>query len=404
MNFQENYKTKIIIHDLAAHPFIFQFSKELAKKKIKIYYIYSSFFPSPNKGNISHENLIENLELIEIKIDTSYSKTNFIKRRQTDIYYGHLVVEKIKQIKPDIFLNSVSPLDATRIIQKVCKYEKIKFYTWLQDVYGVATKAVLSKKIPILGNFIASYYTAIETNIFKNSYHIISISDDFVAHLNSLGVIKEKISVIPNWANIDEIQIEEKNNIWAIKNNLKDTFNFVYSGTLGFKHNPNLLIELAKNVNKISEARVIVISEGQGAEWLKKEIRTKQINNLIIMKFQPYEQLSNVLATSDVLISVLEPDAGIYSVPSKVLTYMCAGRPLLLAVPSENLAARIVKENNLGLVSHPNDIDEFLTNAKELYLDEAIRKLLGDNARKYAENNFDINKIVLNFMKIFNIN
>ena len=71
--------------------------------------------------------------------------------------------------------------------------------------------------------------------------------------------------------------------------------------------------------------RIIVISEGPGASWLQREKASKKIDNLIIMGYQPYEELSNVLATADVLVSILENEAGEYSVPSKVLAYFCAG-------------------------------------------------------------------------------
>ena len=64
---------------------------------------------------------------------------------------------------------------------------------------------------------------------------------------------------------------------------------------------------------------------------------------LMLLPFQPYEVLPEVLASADVLIAILEPDAGVFSVPSKVLSYHCAGRPILAAIPAENLAARIIE-------------------------------------------------------------
>ena len=47
---------------------------------------------------------------------------------------------------------------------------------------------------------------------------------------------------------------------------------------------------------------------------------------------------------------MIEADAGKFAVPSKVPSYMCAGRPILLAAPKENLAARTVARANAGIV------------------------------------------------------
>ena len=63
----------------------------------------------------------------------------------------------------------------------------------------------------------------------------------------------------------------------------------------------------------------------------------------MLLPFQPYEVLPEVLASADVLLAILEPEAGVFSVPSKVLSYHCAGRPILAAIPAENLAARIIE-------------------------------------------------------------
>ena len=66
------------------------------------------------------------------------------------------------------------------------------------------------------------------------------------------------------------------------------------------------------------------------------------------------------------LVAILEADAGVFSVPSKVLSYLCAGRPLLLAVPKENLAAKIVVECGAGLVVEPSDLAGFCAAARQV--------------------------------------
>ena len=55
----------------------------------------------------------------------------------------------------------------------------------------------------------------------------------------------------------------------------------------------------------------------------------------MLLPYQPFGRLSEVLASADVLVALLESDAGAYSVPSKVLTYLAAGRPILGAIPAE---------------------------------------------------------------------
>ena len=110
----------------------------------------------------------------------------------------------------------------------------------------------------------------------------------------------------------------------------------------------------------------------------------------MLLPFQDFAALPQVVATGDVLMAVLEPDAGIYSVPSKVLTYLCAGRPLLAAMPAENLASRILTREKAGIVVPAGDRAGFVAAAERLASDPALRAELGRNALAYADRSFDI--------------
>ena len=109
--------------------------------------------------------------------------------------------------------------------------------------------------------------------------------------------------------------------------------------------------------------------------------------------------MDQVFASADVLVAILEPDAGVFCVPSKVFSYMCAQRPLLAAIPNDNLAARIVAEENAGLVVDPDDADAFVDAASKLFAD-ALREQCGKAARDYAERNFDVDVICDRFCQI----
>ncbi|MDD4275143.1 MAG: hypothetical protein PHG14_15615 [Desulfobacter postgatei] len=67
-----------------------------------------------------------------------------------------------------------------------------------------------------------------------------------------------------------------------------------------------------------------------------------------------------MLAGADVLITLLETDAGVFAMPSKLLTSLCTRHPLLLVVPKENLASRIVRERKAGLTCLPSDSKGFM--------------------------------------------
>src|SRR5690606_7415982 len=90
------------------------------------------------------------------------------------------------------------------------------------------------------------------------------------------------------------------------------------------------------------------------------------------------------------LLAVLETDAGTFSVPSKVLSYLCAGRPLLTAMPATNLAARLVTSIPAGISVSPDEPARFVSYARQLRSDAKNRLAFATAARRYAETNFQI--------------
>ena len=108
-----------------------------------------------------------------------------------------------------------------------------------------------------------------------------------------------------------------------------------------------------------------------------------------LLPFQPYERLSEVLASGDALVVLLEKDAGEFSVPSKTLSYLCAGRPVVGLMPPENLAADLVLEAG-GYVAASNEKE--LGGAADwvasVLSDPVRRAELGERSRDLAEDRF----------------
>ena len=258
---------------------------------------------------------------------------------------------------------------------------------------GIGISKALNKKLPYVGKPIGAVLQLFERQLWINSDHIVLITGDFIPYIPHCVKQEKRVSIIENWAPINELPVLPKGNEWSQKYHLDDRFCFMYSGTLGMKHNPDLLLKLAERYRNDPSIRVVVISEGPGIEYIKRKKEREALDNIVTINFQPYEMLPQVLATADVLIATLEPDASIFAVPSKVLTYLCAKRPLLLSVPENNLAARIVTRNNAGIVVSPSDTEGFIRAAERLVIDEKYRITLATNARSYAERTFDIKTI-----------
>lgn len=328
-------------------------------------------------------------------------KYSFRRRRRMEICYGNEVAKFITAWQPDAVLSGNTPTETQEPITRATLAEGGRFYYWVQDFYSLAVDQILRRKFSIAGAMVGSWYRHLDRQQFRRSSKIIAITGDFTEILSrEFGVDPDSVAVVPNWALIEEIPVLPKSNAWSHRHGLHDKFVFLYSGTIGMKHNPAMLLELARAHAADANVRVVIVSEGLGADWLRQQAADSGLSNILILPYQPFHELPAVMATGDVLVGILEEEAGVFSVPSKTLSYLCAGRPLLLAVPLENLAARITREHHAGLTVAPSDLPGFLAAAARLLESAELRRTLATNARAYAEATFPIAKTAAIFDEI----
>ena len=279
---------KILVNDYSGHPFQVQLSRQLAGMGHDVLHTSSAFFQTP-KGNLTKGSEDPNtLDIKEIRLSQPFRKFSYLKRIMQEKEYGHLLVKEIDSFRPDVVISSNTPLDAQAIILKQCVVGNIKFVFWLQDLYGIAIKEIMIKKLWLLGRIIGTYYMAVERRLLRMSDAIVAITEDFKPYMLDIGIPAEKIYVIPNWAPLAELPMLERRNQWSKDHGLDEKTVLLYSGTLGMKHNPDLIVALVDYFKGDPAVRIVVISEGLGADYLYHQNVVNSLDSLLLLKFQSF--------------------------------------------------------------------------------------------------------------------
>lgn len=391
---------RILLHDYSGHPFQVQLSRELARRGHEVLHVYCSSYRTGTGALCRVEGDPAGFAVEPVDLGEPFDKYSFLRRVRQERRYGLGFREVAARFGPEVVVSANAPLLSQSLIQSWCVREQCRFIFWQQDVYSTAMRNAARSRLGSLGATLGRTFVEMERRMLRRSDAVVCISEDFVPVLRSWGIPPQLVTVVENWAPIEELPLREKDNPWAREHGLADRRVLLYSGTLGIKHNPELLLRLAQDQRDRTDTVVAVVSEGLGADWLRSRSRDLGLSNLMILPFQSFERFSEVLATGDVLLAILEADAGVFSVPSKVLTYHCAARPILAALPRENLAARLIRRNGSGIVVEPTDATAFLAGARSLIGDEALQVRMGERARSYAVRTFDIARIGDTFEEI----
>jgi colanic acid biosynthesis glycosyl transferase WcaI len=391
---------RILMHDYGRFAFPLQLSRALAARGHRVRHLYSASVPGPQDEFNREKTDPNNLEITGLRIAGEFAKNTLFRRRAQEIDYGLLAQEHVYQFQPDVVISSNTPLEAQNILQQASRACHSRFIYWVQDLHGLAIWKLMRKRFSMFGDLVGRYYIRFERSLFQRSDDLILITNDLRPAMECAGISAKRLHIIPNWAPLDEFPRPGKNNDWARTHDLCDKRCFVYTGTLALKHNPELLLQLARRFATQPDVRVVVVSSGAKSDSLKAAAQRIDLSNLIVLPFQPREVLPSVLASADVLLAILESDAGEFCVPSKVLTYFCAERPVLLSVPQDNLSAKIVIDNLAGMACSPDDPESFFAAAQYLMNSPDLRSACGQNGLQYARQHFDIQQIANRFETI----
>jgi len=383
---------RIVTHDFAGHPFQVQLSRELAARGHRVVHLSAQGLDGP-KGNLSAAaDGAQDLVVRGVPLSGYFHKYSPWRRLVTQRQYALALAGIIAKEKPEVVISGNTPTDIQAYLLGFCHRNDIGFAHWVQDVYSKALEFVLRRRLGRLAGVASFPFQCLDKWTVRHSDAVVAISPGFLPLLRNWGARSESLNVIENWAPIHEIHPMPRRNPWSESLGLNGKPVLMYAGTLGLKHRPDRIYSLAKAL--AGKASVVVVSEGVGRQYLAQQPR---LQNLTLLDFQPYDRLPEMLASADVLLATLEVDAGAFAVPSKVLTYLCAGRAVLLAAPLQNLAAEVIRRSGGGVVVGPNDADAWMEAGGRLAEDPEWRASLGVRARQYAEANFDIEKIAGRF-------
>jgi glycosyltransferase involved in cell wall biosynthesis len=391
---------RIAVIDFGSYAFTAQLARSLALRGHDVLYSGFSDYQGPKGAMRDNFECPEKLCFAPVSLGEKFHRYSYLKRRSQELRLGAAFAEKVRMHNADVVIGANMQIDVADRLQHGVAGRGIAYVHWLQDIVSLAMKTVLAAKLGLAGDFIASYYTWREKRLLQSSDGVVVITDDFMRDISGLSLDPARIHVIPNWAPLDELPVLNKDNTWSREHGFADKKVLLYSGSMGMKHNPKLIVSAAKTLASQKDTVVVVVAEGVGADSLAEAKRALSLDNLYLFPYQKIECLPEVLATADVLTALVDAEASKFCVPSKVLTYFCTGRPVLLAIASDNLAARMVNDLGLGFITGPDDAVAYAKAANRLLSDTALRQTQAANARRYAEHAFDITNITDRFEAI----
>ena len=284
-----------------------------------------------------------------------------------------------------IYLASTPPIQGL-LGAFIKKFRGIPFVYNLQDIFP---DSLYNNGLANKGGILWKIGRVIENFTYKHADKIIVISEDFKKNIMAKGVPEEKIVVVYNWVDQNAVvNIDRENNKLFDKYNLdRSKFYIEYSGNIGLSQNMDMLLEVMEDLqDNYPDINLVLVGEGAYKAQVEKIVVDKKLNNVVMLPFQPYEDISYVFSLGDAGLVISKPGTGAASVPSKTWSIMSASRPVL-ANFDENELKDILAGNECGIFTKAGDKEAFKQSIITLYENRELCKQYGENGRKFVMDN-----------------
>lgn len=228
----------------------------------------------------------------------------------------------------------------------------------LYDIYPEMALLTNSIKNNSLIHKIMNY---INEKLYSKLTKLVVLSEDmkdFIASNREIDA--KKICVIENWYHeIDSQRNLFNNEIDKFDRLEKDSrFKLVYTGNLGIAQDSDLIIDFIKNNQNSKNISFVIAGHGNKMNELKKIEADLTFNNLYIYDFLHDEEYEKLLLLADAFVLSLKKELSGLASPSKLYSYLAAGKPTIAILDSNSHLAQFILSENIGLISDTNNFSE----------------------------------------------
>jgi colanic acid biosynthesis glycosyl transferase WcaI len=287
----------------------------------------------------------------------------------------------------DVLVAKTDPPLLSVLAINAAKRRSTHLVNWLQDLYP---EIAIELGVPLLKGPVGGAIAFLRNRSLRLADANVVLGTSMAARVRACGVAQNRIHVIPNWTNDEEIvPVTHAENPLRRQWELEDKFVVGYSGNLGRAHEYETLLGAADQLR--DDLRIVFVFIGGGRRFDDLAHRVKERGLDRTFRFFPYqdrEQLKYSLSVPDVHWISLKHSLEGLIFPSKFYGIAAAGRPVIAVTAQDSELARLVRQYECGFVIEPGDAARLVSTILLLAKDAPTRNQMGIRARAMLNANF----------------
>ena len=339
--------------------------------------------------------VIQKTNVIHKGINMLRMQSAYKKAYSTYLDKGHI----------DVVLFSTPPITLDKVLNYIKRRKKVFVYLLLKDIFP--QNAVDLQMFSARG-LIYRYFRYREKQIYKVSDYIGCMSQanvDYVLKHNSyLSLVN--VGESPNCLEIgaeSDISPVERKYIREQYGIPVEKRVFIYGGNLGKPQDIPYIIECLRAVGDESQNYFIICGSGTEYHKLERFIKDEGSENVKLLSSLPRQAYDDLVKACDVGLIFLDHRFTIPNFPSRILSYMECGLPILASTDKHSDVGQIIEQGEFGWWCSSDSVEGFVQLIAEIdkFSDEEIEKK-GKNGRRFLEQNYDVKVQYAQILEVVN--
>lgn len=302
-----------------------------------------------------------------------------------------MVLNSVGVAVPDVVICSSPPLETAFVGILLGGLWRRPFVILAQDMPVQAGLAVGMLKPGRISRLALGF----EGALYRRAARVATISERFSSHLVELGVEPSSIRYIPNWIDPQALRQEPPSTSMRSRLGAGDgDFLVLHAGNMGQKQALEHVIDAAGLLADDSRIRVTLVGDGPQVGKLESVIARSRSPHVRLLPLLPAADVPTMLAAADVLLVSQRAQVIDSVLPSKTLSYMASGRPIIAAVDRRSATADLILAADCGKVVAPEDPQALANSIEQLRGDPDLCGRLGDNGRRHVIERFSKDRVM----------
>jgi glycosyltransferase involved in cell wall biosynthesis len=331
--------------------------------------------PKRYRGRLLEDDRTNDYRVLRVWVKTAPEKT---QRTRLELYLSYMALATAVAPlagRPDVVLATSPPLFTGVAGAVVARAMRAPFVLDVRDLWPAAAIS-LEQMSPGL-TLRASH--ALERWLYREAVTAVAVTRPFCDHIDALRERDPRTVLIPN-GTLELFFSDGERGARTELGGQDGRFLVTFAGTHGIAQALPAVVEAAELAPDIDFA---LVGEGPMKDSLERLVEQRGLRNVHFRSQRPLDQMPPLLTASDALLVPLSGHPTFADfVPSKMIDFMAAGRPVLLSAAGE--AARILERSGAGVVVPPEDPAALAAAARQLRDDPEGSSAMGRRGREFA--------------------